>query len=88
MSPSTSQHGEWSSRWTFILAATGAAVGLGNIWKFLYITGHNGGGAFVLYYLLCVVLIGIPLLMAEIALGRAGRKNPAQTLRALAIASN
>ena len=44
-------HGTWSSRWTFILAATGSAVGLGNIWKFPYITGQNGGGAFVLVYL-------------------------------------
>ena len=44
-------HGTWSSRWTFILAATGSAVGLGNIWKFPYMAGDNGGGAFVLVYL-------------------------------------
>ena len=56
----TSSHGEWSSRTAFILAATGSAVGLGNIWKFPYITGENGGGAFVLIYILCVMFIGIP----------------------------
>ncbi|UNG19592.1 sodium-dependent transporter [Stutzerimonas zhaodongensis] len=68
--------GLWSSRWVFFLAATGSAVGLGNIWKFPYITGENGGGAFVLVYLGCILLIGIPLLMAEVMIGRRGRKNP------------
>ena len=53
-------HGTWSSRWTFILAATGSAVGLGNIWKFPYMAGDNGGGAFVLIYLACIFIIGIP----------------------------
>ena len=47
-------HGVWASRWTFVMAATGSAVGLGNIWKFPYIVGENGGGAFVLVYLLCI----------------------------------
>ena len=51
-------HGTWRGRWTFILAAAGSAVGLGNIWKFPYITGENGGGAFVLIYILCVLFIG------------------------------
>ena len=55
-----SMHGQWSSRWTFILAATGAAVGLGNIWKFPYLTGQNGGSAFVLIYIICVAALGIP----------------------------
>lgn len=68
--------GLWSSRWVFFLAATGSAVGLGNIWKFPYITGQNGGGAFVLVYLGCILLIGIPLLMAEVMIGRRGRLNP------------
>lgn len=68
--------GLWSSRWVFFLAATGSAVGLGNIWKFPYITGENGGGAFVLVYLGCILLIGIPLLMAEVMIGRRGRQNP------------
>ncbi|WP_053980762.1 sodium-dependent transporter [Marinagarivorans algicola] len=69
-------HGTWSSRWTFILAATGSAVGLGNIWKFPYIAGENGGGAFVLVYLLCIVIVGIPIMMAEVFLGRNARRNP------------
>ena len=67
-------HGEWSSRSAFILAATGSAVGLGNIWKFPYITGEHGGGAFVIVYLLCVALIGIPIMIAETLLGRRGRE--------------
>ncbi len=78
-----SQQGEWSSRATFILAATGSAVGLGNIWKFPYITGENGGGAFVLVYLLCVLLIGIPLMMAETMLGRRSKENPIHTMEIL-----
>lgn len=77
-------HGEWSSRFAFILAATGSAVGLGNIWKFPYITGENGGGAFVLVYLLCVLLIGIPIMMAETMLGRRSRQNPINTMITLA----
>lgn len=79
-----SQHGEWSSRAAFIIAATGSAVGLGNIWKFPYITGENGGGAFVLVYLLCVLMVGIPIMMAETLLGRRGRKNPIDTMADLA----
>lgn len=78
---------QWSSRLIFILAATGSAVGLGNIWKFPYITGENGGGAFVLVYLLCISLIGIPIMMAEIMLGRRGRRNPVDTMRLLAAES-
>ncbi len=67
-----SLHGNWSSRLGFILAVTGSAVGLGNIWKFPYITGQNGGGAFVIVYLLCVVLIGMPVMMSEILIGCRG----------------
>ncbi|MCW8932039.1 MAG: sodium-dependent transporter [Gammaproteobacteria bacterium] len=74
----------WSSRMVFILAATGSAVGLGNIWKFPYITGENGGGAFVLIYLLCIASIGIPIMMAEIMLGRRGRHDPVTTMKKLA----
>ncbi len=77
-------HGEWSSRTAFILAAIGSAVGLGNIWKFPYITGENGGGAFVIVYLLCVALVGIPIMIAETMLGRRGKANPVQTMRVLA----
>lgn len=78
-------HGEWSSRFAFILAATGSAVGLGNIWKFPYIAGENGGGAFVFVYLLCVVMIGIPIMIAETMLGRRGRQSPINTMETLAI---
>ncbi len=77
-------HGEWSSRFAFILAATGSAVGLGNIWKFPYITGQNGGGAFVLVYLLCVAALGVPIMIAEIMLGRRGRQSPINTMKTLA----
>ena len=80
----SSIHGQWSSRWAFILAATGSAVGLGNIWRFPYLAGENGGGAFVLVYLACVVLVGIPIMMAEILLGRRGRQSPINTMRILA----
>jgi NSS family neurotransmitter:Na+ symporter len=74
------EHSKWSSRFAFILAATGSAVGLGNIWKFPYITGENGGGAFVLVYLLCILCIGIPIMMAETMLGRRGGKSPVNTM--------
>jgi len=77
-------HSEWSSRFAFILAATGSAVGLGNIWKFPYITGENGGGAFVLVYLLCVAGLGIPIMIAEIMMGRRGRQSPINTMQTLA----
>ncbi|RMH06732.1 MAG: sodium-dependent transporter [Nitrospirae bacterium] len=77
-------HGQWSSRWTFIMAATGAAVGLGNIWKFPYLTGEHGGSAFVLVYIVCVAALGIPMMMAEVMLGRRGRQTPVNTLRTLA----
>jgi neurotransmitter:Na+ symporter, NSS family len=66
----------WGSRLGFILAATGSAIGLGNIWKFPYITGDYGGGAFVLVYLVCVVVVGLPLMLAEFMIGRRGQKNP------------
>lgn len=78
----------WSSRLGFILAATGAAVGLGNIWKFPYMAGENGGSAFVLVYLICVALIGIPLMLAEMIIGRRGQKNPVNSLKTLALESN
>ena len=83
MTQRRSIHGQWSSRWIFFLAATGSAVGLGNIWKFPYITGQNGGGAFVLVYLLCVAAVGLPIMVAEILLGRRGRRSPINTMRAL-----
>ena len=79
----SSLHGFWSSKMAFILAVTGSAVGLGNIWKFPYIAGENGGGAFVLIYLLCVFAIGLPIMMAETMLGRSGRRNPVASMALL-----
>ena len=75
----------WSTRRAFILAVTGAAVGLGNIWRFPYITGENGGAAFLLLYVGFVLLLGLPVMMAEIMVGRAGRRSPAQSLGYLAV---
>ncbi|GAB6070207.1 sodium-dependent transporter [Thiomicrorhabdus hydrogeniphila] len=80
MSQLTLSKDSWSSQTVFIMAAIGSAVGLGNLWKFPYITGENGGGAFVLVYLACILLIGIPVLLSELALGRSGRANPAQAM--------
>ena len=74
-------HGAWASRWTFIMAATGSAVGLGNMWKFPYVAGSNGGGAFVLVYLGCILLIGVPVMMAEVLIGRQGRQSPINSMR-------
>lgn len=74
----------WTNRWAFIMATAGSAVGLGNIWKFPYMTGTNGGSAFVLVYLLCVALIGLPLMMTEIMLGRRAQRNPVDGMAHLA----
>ena len=73
----------WTSRLGFILAAAGSAVGLGNIWKFPYMTGENGGGAFVLVYLLCVLGVGLPILIAEVYIGRESQRNVVQAFEAL-----
>jgi NSS family neurotransmitter:Na+ symporter len=81
------QNNQWSSRWMFVMAATGSAVGLGNIWKFPYIAGQHGGGAFVLTYLFCVALIGLPVLIAEIMLGRRGGASPVRSMFNVAIES-
>ncbi|MGY4533305.1 NSS family neurotransmitter:Na+ symporter [Pseudomonas sp. TE3786] len=78
-------HGSWASRWVFILAATGSAVGLGSIWKFPYMTGVYGGGAFVLMFLLCIALLGLPVMLAETLIGRRSRQSPANALRELAV---
>ncbi len=84
---SQSIHGMWSSRLIFIFAASGSAIGLGNIWRFPYIAGENGGGFFVLVYLACILLIGVPIMASEILLGRAGRKSPINTMQDLTQAS-
>jgi NSS family neurotransmitter:Na+ symporter len=87
MSSSLSARSTWSSRWAFILVTIGSSVGLGNIWKFPYMAGSQGGSAFVLIYLLCVLLIGLPLLMAEILIGRSGKGNPVSAMLNTAQAS-
>ena len=74
---------QWSSKASFILAAAGSAVGLGNIWKFPYIAGENGGAAFLFIYLICIILIGLPILNIEILLGRATKKNPVGAFKTL-----
>jgi len=78
------KHGAWSSRTTYILFTLGGAVGLGNMWKFPYTAGANGAGVFIVSYLLAIVVLGIPMLMAESALGRHGQKSPPGTLADLA----
>lgn len=83
MGHAQTQH-RWSNQIGFILATTGAAVGLGNIWKFAYMAGNNGGSAFVLIYLICVVCVGIPLMMGEMTLGRLGRSDAITSLQYLA----
>lgn len=80
-----SVHGSWASRWVFIFAATGSAVGLGSIWKFPYMVGVYGGGAFVLVFLACIALIGVPVMLAETLIGRRARLSPANALKVLAV---
>ena len=75
---------QWSSEWTFILAALGSAVGLGNIWRFPYVAGENGGGAFVLLYLFFVLGIGLPALIATIMIGRRGKLSPIRCFETVA----
>ncbi|RDL42750.1 sodium-dependent transporter [Marinomonas piezotolerans] len=74
--------GIWSSPWIFIFAAAGSAVGLGNIWKFPYILGENGA-AFLLIYCICLLVVGLPMMVAEVALGRTVRSNPVDTVNDL-----
>ena len=77
----------WSSRFTFLMASVGFAVGLGNIWRFPYVTGENGGAAFVLVYLACAFGIGVPILIAELLIGRRGQGSPPSAMANLATAS-
>ncbi|MBT2789066.1 MULTISPECIES: sodium-dependent transporter [unclassified Halomonas] len=77
-------HAQWSSRMAFVLAAAGSAVGLGNIWRFSYLVGESGGAAFVLVYLACVALVGVPILLSEWMIGRRGQKNPIDSMKDLA----
>jgi len=84
MSNQIASREQWSGAWGFILAAAGSAIGLGNIWKFPYIVGENGGGAFVLVYLLCIAVIGAPVMICEFALGRHTQRDPVGAFKALA----
>ncbi len=87
----TQHRSAWRSRWTFMLATAGSAIGLGNIWKLPYMIGVNGGSAFVMVFIACILFVGIPLMMTEILLGRRAQKNPyngMQTLAAEAKASH
>ncbi len=75
------QRGNWSSSMGFVLAATGSAIGLGNLWKFPFITWENNGGAFVLVYLLCIAAVGLPIMMAELLIGRSTQKSAVGALK-------
>ncbi|QKS72151.1 sodium-dependent transporter [Paenalkalicoccus suaedae] len=83
----SSQHApreQWASKLGFMLAALGSAVGLGNIWRFSYVAGESGGGAFLLVYLLCIVAIGIPIVLAEFAIGRRSQSDVVGSFQSLA----
>jgi NSS family neurotransmitter:Na+ symporter len=75
------ERGNWSSNMGFVLAATGSAIGLGNLWKFPFITWENNGGAFVLVYLLCIAAVGLPIMMAELLIGRSTQKSVVGALK-------
>ena len=79
----TSSRGNWSGAAGFILASMGSAVGLGNVWRYPYITGQYGGAAFILLYIGCVLAIGIPLMIAEFLIGRKTQRNPVGAFRKL-----
>ena len=85
MSKETRETGapKWSGSFGFIMAAAGSAVGMGNLWRFPMLVGESGGGAFVLLYLICIFLVGIPLIIAEITIGRAGGKDAFGSYKAL-----
>jgi NSS family neurotransmitter:Na+ symporter len=83
---SNEKHEHWGSSFGFIMAAAGSAIGLGNIWKFPYLTGNNGGGAFVLIYLACMLVIGLPIMLGELALGRATQSDPIGAMKAISVA--
>ncbi len=82
MNTNDHERGNWT-KLGFILAATGSAIGLGNIWKFPYITYENGGGAFVLVYLICIAAIGLPIMIAEMILGRKSQRNAVGAFKAV-----
>nr|WP_227937934.1 sodium-dependent transporter [Alkalihalobacillus deserti] len=75
---------QWASRLGFILAAMGSAVGLGNVWRFSYVTGENGGAAFLLIYMAFIIIIGIPIIMAEFTIGRKAQSDAVGSFEKLA----
>ncbi|WP_223155134.1 sodium-dependent transporter [Alkalibacillus aidingensis] len=77
-------HDQWKTRFGFMLAAMGSAVGLGNIWRFSYVAGENGGATFLLIYLFFTLLIGIPLLLTEFSIGKAGKMDAVGSFKKLA----
>ncbi|HLR26263.1 MAG TPA: sodium-dependent transporter, partial [Fodinibius sp.] len=79
----TTARGNWNSKLGFVLAAAGSAVGLGNIWRFPTEAASNGGGAFLLVYLVCCFLVGFPVMIAEISIGRRTDKNPVGAFKQL-----
>ena len=79
-----SQSSQWNNNTAFLLAATGSAVGLGNIWGFPYKAGENGGGLFVLLYIFFVITLGLPVFMAEVFIGKKGKSNPVSSIETLA----
>lgn len=83
MAVSTSERGQWGSKLGFILAAAGSAVGLGNIWRFPSEVAEGGGAAFLIIYLICCFLVGFPVMVGELTIGRRTRKNPFGAFRAL-----
>ena len=84
MNDSSKKREHWATRAGFVLATAGSAVGLGNIWRFPYMTGEYGGAAFILIYLLAVLLLGYPLIVNEMVLGRAAQRNPVGVFKVLA----
>ena len=84
MSAAGGAQANWSSRFAFLMASVGFAVGLGNIWRFPYVTGENGGAAFVIIYLACAFGIGVPILIAELMIGRRGQASPPKAMAEVA----
>ena len=83
MSNIESTRGKWGSKIGFIVAAAGSAIGLGNIWRFPYVAGENGGAAFVFIYIIFVILIGLPVMITELSVGRSTQKNPVGAFKKL-----
>jgi len=79
----TNNRGTWNTKFGFILAAAGSAVGLGNIWRFPTEAASNGGAAFLIIYIICVTLVGLPVMIAELSIGRSTQKNPVGAFKAL-----